>query len=192
MAGVTAPLSDEPLTHGTSFLSVAVATKHLWGDTALSAVAERLKPEARKVLLQEPVLAVSWYPTWMLTSWCVAVWDGLARQRESAFAQFVDRTLDMGWSRMRRMFVGMLTPGLLATRAAKEWRSEHTHGNVEVVLGEKGATATFRDTPLLEEPVMRFGLAESFRHLASLSRVHNVREAHRYELGRLVVDLVWR
>jgi hypothetical protein len=86
----------------------------------------------------------------------------------------------------------MLTPALLATRAAKEWRSEHSHGTVDVVLGERGATATFRDTPFIEVPLMQLGLAECFRHLASLSRVHGVRETHRTEAGRLIVDLIWR
>jgi hypothetical protein len=93
---------------------------------------------------------------------------------------------------MRRIFVGMLTPGLLASRAAKEWRNEHSHGTVESVIGERGATATFRDTPFLEVELMQAGLAESFRHLISLSRVPNVRETHRMEGAKLVVDLAWR
>jgi hypothetical protein len=180
------------LSHGTSFVSTLAAAKHLWGEHALAVVGERLKPETRRTMLEEPVLAVSWYPSWMLADLCQSVWDGPARQRESVFATFVDRALDLGWSRMRRVLVGMLTPGLLATRAAKEWRNEHTHGSVDVVLGEKGAAATFRGSPLIEAPVMQFVLAESFRHLAALSRVHNVRETHRVEQGSLVVDLVWR
>jgi hypothetical protein len=188
---VAALTTDEPRSHGTSFVSSIAAARHLWGEHALSAIAERLKPDTRRVTLQEPLLAVSWYPSWMLIDWCQSVWDGPARQRESVYAAFVDRGLDLGWSKMRRVFVGMLTPGLLATRAAKEWRNEHTHGSVDVVLGERGGTATFRDTPFVEVPVMQLTLAESFRHLASLSRISNVRESHCIDGGRLVVDLVW-
>ena len=184
--------SDEPHSHGTSFLSCIAASKHLWGEHAVSAIAERLKPETRRVMLQDPVLAVSWYPSWMLVDWCQSVWDGPARQREAVYLTFTDRMIDLGWSRVRRMFVGMLTPELLATRAAKEWRNEHSHGTVETVVAKHGATATFRETPFIEVPVMQMGLAECFRHLASLSRVRVVREAHRVEAGKLVVDLVWR
>jgi hypothetical protein len=189
---VGAPSTDEPHSHGTTFVSVVAAATHLWGEHALSAIAERLKPETRRVMLQEPLLAVSWYPSWMLIDWCQSVWEGPARRREPVFATFIDRMLDVGWGPMRRIFVGMLTPGLLASRAAKEWRNEHSHGTVEVDLGERGATATFRDTPFIEVELLQFGLAESFRHLISLSRVPNVREAHRMENGKLVVDLVWR
>jgi hypothetical protein len=186
------PGTDEPRSHGTTFLSVIAAAKHLWGEHALSGIAEQLKPETRRVMLQEPLLAVSWNPSWMLTDWCSSVWNGPARQREAVYATFMDRTIDLGWSRVRRVFVSMLTPALLATRAAKEWRSEHSHGTVDVILGEHGATATFRDTPFVEVPIMQMGLAECFRHLASLSRVHVVRETHRAEPGRLIVDLLWR
>jgi hypothetical protein len=168
------------------------AAKHLWGEHAFSAIAERLKPDTRRVMLQEPLVAMSWYPSWMLIDWCQSVWNGPARQRDAIYATFVDRTIDLGWSRVRRLFVGMLTPELLATRAAKEWRNEHSHGTVDVVLGTQGATATFRDSPFVEVPIMQVGLAECFRHLASLSRVHVVRETHHTEPGRLVVELIWR
>jgi hypothetical protein len=168
------------------------AAKHQWGDHALSAVAQCLQPETRRMTLEEPVLAVSWYPSRMLVEWCESVWNGPARQREAIFATFVDRSIDLGWSRMRRLMVRMLTPDLLATRAAMEWRKQHSHGTATTVLTGKGATATFSETPFIEAPVMHRVLAECFRHIASLSRVHVVREDHRVEAGRLVVDLLWR
>jgi hypothetical protein len=189
---VGAPRTDQPLSHGTSFLSMVAAAKHLWGEHALSGVAHGLEAETRRVMVQEPLVAMAWYPSWMLTDWCKAVWNGPARQRDAVYATFVDRTIDLGWSRVRRMFVRMLTPGLLATRAAQEWRNEHSHGTVETSLNAHGATATFLDGPFVEEPLMQRGLAECFRYLASLSRVRVVRESHRVEPRKLIVDLVWR
>jgi hypothetical protein len=184
--------TDEAHSHGTNFLSMIAAAKHMWGDHALSDVAQRLKPETRRTTLEGPVLAVSWYPSRMLVDWCESIWNGPARQREAIFATFVDRSIDLGWSRMRRLLVGMLNPELLATRAAMEWRKQHSHGTAATVLTGHGATATFSDTPFIDAPLMQRVLAEGFRHVASLSRVHVVREDHRVEAGRLVVDLMWR
>jgi hypothetical protein len=99
----------------------------------------------------------------------------------------------MSFGRVRRAFLRLATPTLLAQRSTELWRREHTRGalTMDSDVSERAAQITLLDHPFTSTFASRIVTGEIFRYIVSLSRVRNVRESHALHDGALRVRLLW-
>lgn len=192
------PASSESMTRGTILHSVATAVRDLWGDDGLRDATERLPDETRTATTGADFESLGFYPTRYILDWNVAVMDGPAGGDEREFRRTVARSIDLGFGRIRRVFLSFATPTLLAQRASELWRHDHTHGRLvldpdESVPGRRRITLTGH--PFVSNPLARMAFSEVLRRVLSLSRVRNVRETHSLKSATtgdsLVIVLTW-
>jgi hypothetical protein len=192
--GVRPPSPTAPLTKGTIVHSLIAATREIWGDDGVQDVSQRLSGEARAATLGPDFTPLGWYPTRHILEWNDAILAGPAGGDERAFRRAVARSIDLGFGRVRRVFLSFATPTLLAERATQLWKHDHTHG---VLTLDSSATSTGRaqvaltDHPFTTTSVARIAIAEVFREVLSLSRAKNVVESHAMSGDALVITLSW-
>lgn len=168
------------------------AIRELWGEQALAELADRLSPEARRATLGAELATLKWYPTRYVLEWDSAMMDGPARGDEQAFRRAVQRSIQLGFGRIRRVLLSFATPTLLAERAAELWRHDHTHGRLTAeASGNAGARVTLAGHPFVQSPVSCIAIAEAVRQILSLSRASNVRDSHAVSGDALVIALAW-
>jgi hypothetical protein len=184
----------EPLSRGLALLGMRNATLALWGDAGLRAVAARLPEETRAATIDEIVLPITWLPTRYIIEWVDAVWRGPAQEIDGAFGAFVARGVELGFGRIRRFFLGLVSLERMAAHAPLVWRREHTHGTLSVVVSAAGdgATVTLRDHPYVKSERARRAEAEVYRTILTLAGRHDVREKHALDGDSLVVRLTFR
>lgn len=188
------PASSEPMTRGTILHSMNAAVLSLWGDEGLKDVAERLPDETRVATTGAALSTLRWYPTRYVLDWDVAKMAGPAREDEQAFRRSVCIAMDLGFGRVRRVFLSFATPTLLAERAASLWRHDHSHGVITVDSSARDqgrARVTLGAHPFTTTALSRMAFAEVLRHVLSMSRVRNVRETHALSGDALAVALTW-
>jgi hypothetical protein len=149
--------------------------KDLWGDRGASELREHLPPQARRVICEEIVLPVAWYPETYFESCCDVVWRRLAREDEGAFFAFIHRSVDSGWTIVHRALMRLATPQRLARRAPDLWRHDHTHGELFVDLHESHGTIRVRGYPYGPHSIVRRGQTEALRYILAHARVRDVR-----------------
>lgn len=183
---------DEPCAGQRVFVAARAAAVELWGDDGLREIAERLPPDARGALIDSAIINDKWLPERYVMAWQEAVWEGPARTRDAAFLRYVQRVVDAGFGRVRRLLVNLVTPATLCTRAAELWHDEHTHGEISARPDGQLVVIKLRKHPYVMRPIARRVMAESLRYAASLTRAKQVTEAHRVENDALEVRLTWR
>jgi hypothetical protein len=186
---------EEPLTRGIALHGMRSAAIESWGDLGLRAIADQLSPDGRGAAIDEIVLPVSWYPSRFNIEWAQAVWNGPAEQNDAVFCAWLNRSIDLGFGKMRSFFLRLVSLELMAARAPSMWRYEHTHGslNVELRPDRRGALVTVRDHPFVKHAISRRTEAENYRHIMELSGMKDVRETHRPEgENAFSVVLSWR
>jgi hypothetical protein len=179
-----------PQVRGGTLIGFIEAARELEGG-ALDLV-RALRPELAHMLFDELVLATSWLPESHLVDLCDAVYRGPLREAPGPYARYLDRSVDLGWGRIQRALVGFATPKMLAERAAKLWRKEHTHGELQAEVTGNRASLLLLDHPYADTPFARALIAELLRHIVSLTRVGVVRQTHAAVPPRAVrVELDW-
>ena len=132
--------------------------------------------------------------------WHRAVWEGPAAENDAAFCRFMQRAIEIGYGRMKRMVIGIASPEQLILRAPALWDTQHTHGKLTAEATSRGATLRLRGNPVTTQAISRRAMAEAYRTIASLSRATNVKETHGLELDdthththahALVVRITW-
>jgi len=194
MARSSFPVSSEPMTRGTVLHSSIEACRELWGEPGLRDALGRLPADVREAATAGDFSALRFYPTRYVNAWDEAKMAGPAGGDEDAFRRSVARGMELGFGRVRRVFLSFATPMLLAQRAAELWRHDHTHGELDVdssARDEGRARVTLVGHPFIETPLARLAFAEVVRHLLSMSRARNVRETHAHTGESLVVALSW-
>jgi hypothetical protein len=194
MAPSSSLASPEPMTRGTVLHSSIEACRELWGEDGLRDALRRLPAEVREATTGADFTALRFYPTRYVNAWDEAKMAGPARGDEDEFRRSVARGMELGFGRVRRVFLSFATPMLLAQRAAELWRHDHTHGEVSVdsSMRDQGrARVTLVGHPFVETPLARLAFGEVVRHLLSMSRARNVRETHAHSGDSLVVALSW-
>ena len=186
-----APLPNEPCAAQRIFVASRAAAVALYGDDGLREIAERLPPDVRATLIDSAIITDKWLPERFITAWQEAVWQGPTRSRDDAFRRYVQRVVDGGFGRVRRLLLNMVTPATICTRAAELWHDEHTHGEISARPEGNLVVIKLRKHPYVDRPVARVVLAEGLRYAASLTRAKNVTEAHRVENEALEVRLTW-
>jgi len=188
------PHSTEPLTKGTVIHALVAATREIWGEDGLRDVSERLSGETREATLGATFTSLGWHPTRQILEWNEALWGGPAAGDDQAFRHVVARSIELGFGRVRRVFLSFATPTLLAERATQLWKHDHTHGVLTLdssAQAEGRAKVALAGHPFTTTPVSRIAIAEVFRDVLSLSRAKNVVESHAMSGDVLVISLSW-
>jgi hypothetical protein len=186
--------ASEPCSRASIVHGYRSAVVDLWGPEAIARVAPLLTAEAREATIDSIVLPVAWLPTEYLIDWQRVVWESLAKKDDQAFRRFVDRGIDHGFGRFRRMFLKVATVDVLIQKTQELWRHQHTHGELTATRrkdGENATTVVLHSHPFVEHPISRRTLAEAWRYVPTLTRVKDVRETHALEDGALVCHLTW-
>jgi hypothetical protein len=188
--GVEAAIA-EPCAAQRVFVASRAAAVALYGDDGLREIAERLPPDVRAAMIDSRIIADPWLPERYIMAWQQAVWDGPTRARTDEFRRYVQRVVDHGFGRVRRMLLNLVTPATLCTRAAELWHDEHTHGEISARPEGNVVIVKLRKHPYVGRPVARLVMAESLQYAASLTRAKKVEQVHRVENETLEVRLTW-
>ena len=185
-------VGDQPCARGTIFVGFKHAVHGVWGEHGVASVAAALSPEVRSQTLERVVLNTEWLPESYVLAWYEALWSGPCEQRRERLALALDRMLDFGFGRVRRVFLSMAKPSTIFEQAPSLWRYDHTHGTLSVAAGETMARLCLRGHPYTENSLSCMAIAEIYRYCVALSRARNVTSTHyRDEDGALVVRLRW-
>ena len=174
-----------------SLLGFRNACEELWGEDGCRAIAEALESDVRQRtagLLPLP----EWLPLDDLIAWHVAAWTGPAKRDKAVMTHHARRTVDQGFGRVKRFILSMASPHALAPRVAALWRDEYSTG---VLTADEpspdSVTLRLSAHAYVEHPLMRWIIAEAYRHIVSLTNVPNVTETHSVRDGSLVVVIRW-
>jgi hypothetical protein len=182
---------EEPLAAQRVFVASRAAAVDLYGDGGLREIAERLPPAARGALVDSAILTEPWLPERFVIAWQEAVYGGPAHTSDDEFRRYIDKVVDAGFGRVRRLLVNLVTPATLCTRAAELWHDEHTHGEISAAPTGNLVVIRLRNHPYVTRPIARQVMAESLRYAASLTRAKHVVQAHRVDGDALEVRLTW-
>lgn len=181
----------EPCARGMILVGFRDAVRALWSEAGLRQIAALLPEEARRETVDRQVLPVEWLPERYIMAWYDAVWNGPAAGSWKLFASFLDKMMDLGFGRVRKMLIGVIGAETMLEKAIDLWRHDHTHGVLRIKVSGKSAIATLHDHPYINTPVSRFAIAEIYRYCLSLSRARNVKMEHRHEGTSVQVHLTW-
>src|SRR5258706_6800859 len=115
------PRAAEPLARGIVFHSFREAVLVQWGQAGVASMARHLGA-ASSESLTSGVLALEWRSERMLMEWHEALWLGPLRENDKELRAFVDRNVSLGFGRTRRALLRLVTPLMLARKAAELWR----------------------------------------------------------------------
>jgi hypothetical protein len=133
-----------------------------------------------------------WLPETFIIAWSEAVWRGPARQNAVVMRKYIAASIALGFGRVRRFFLQMMTPESIASRATELWRQEHNTGTLTAEVLRRGhVRVQLADHPYVETPLMRLAIAEAIRFIVSLTRAQNVTEKHPSRGATLVIDVGW-
>lgn len=173
---------------GHTLSALRQATRELYGDEWHRELASQLPVQAK---LDQPP---HWIPVEYAIAWMDGVWEGPMRQDRAQLAPFVDRVLDHGFGRVKRLLLTIATPQGVVRRASELWRDEMSDGRV-VSYGTSPTSARFvlYDHPFLDHPLWREINAETCRYAVALAGAKDAVEQHEGDVGEpLVVNLSWR
>jgi hypothetical protein len=191
IAPSAATVVEKPLVDRKSLIGFRTACEALWGAAGLAAVRNALPPDVRERTGGDRPLD-KWTTVDDLIAWHKAVWNGPAQRSEKAFTPHIHATVDQGFGRVKRFLLSISTPRSLAPRVAALWRDEYSTGDLKATFPEEGVTQlTLTDHPYVDDPLMRFVIAEVFRHVISKTRVQKVSVAYGVRESSLVVTLRW-
>ena len=170
------------------------AAGKLWGRDGLVEIGANMSADCRADVLEPLVLKHTWYPERYTMEWYDAAWAGPGARRREAFLQLIDRMMDAGFGRVRKVLVGLASPHTVIAKAAELWRHDHTHGSLVVDRfdrADRAAGATLTDHVYVETPLSRLAIAEVFRYAVSLAARGRVEQTHFMSEGSLRVRLTW-
>jgi hypothetical protein len=185
----------EPQARRTLFAVSRRALVDLWGDDGLAQVAALLPEDVRRDTIDSIVVASEWLPESYMIAWYQAIWQGPGQRRTEGLRRFIDRRMDLGFGRVRKLMLNVISPEQLLAKAPELWRHDHTTGTLAGTFGAPNdVSLTLREHPYTVAPLARLATAEVYRYALSLVRgTHDVTERHGVEEeGTLVVRLAWK
>jgi hypothetical protein len=100
--------------------------------------------------------------------------------------------VDQGFGRVKRFVLSMATPHTLIPRVTAMWKEEYSTGTLTAESDDpRSVTLSLREHPYVDNPLMRFVIAEALRHVVSLTKVKNVTENHSVRERALLMALRW-
>jgi hypothetical protein len=189
---MAARLAAEPLGRGVILRSFRASAHALFGDEGVRAIAAHLPDDARARTIDREVRTNEWLPERFVVAWHEAVWNTAAKQDDASFRAFMDRTMDVGWGKLRRIFLRFITPIDLFARAEELWKDDHTHGELRFGVNRNTLIGTLHDHPYATSEVSRRAIAEVFRYALEMTRAKNVREHHSLHGTRdVLIQITW-
>lgn len=184
---------DEPRARRTIFAALRRSANDLWGTDGLLRIGDAMSVEARRRCIDALVIEEEMLPERFVLEWYESVWAGPAERDKATYLGFLDRMMDHGFGRVRKLLLAMATPTVLAQKSSELWRHDHTHGELSWrPLTDRSIELTLTDHPYVETPLGRSSIAEIYRYAVSLTRVKHVTEKHWLGAsGTLVVTLHW-
>lgn len=186
------PVPEAALVRRRSLVGFRTACEDFWGSDGVLALTEALPADVRERtagLLPLP----EWLPLDDLIAWHVAAWNGPAGRDKAIMTQHARRTVDQGFGRVKRFVLSIATPHALAPRVAALWGDEYSTGSLTAAISNADSvTLTLRGHAYVEHPLMRWIIAEAFRHIVGMTNVKDVTEVHTAHSGSLTVVLRWR
>lgn len=180
------------MAHGTTAHGFLAAVDALWATDGRKILRRELTPAAARRLLDEIVVPMDWVPESHLVELTTIVWEHLAREDRDAFRTWVVSEVEMGWGRVQKALLRLVTPKLLSYRAGALWRAEHDTGRLEArLLGRKGSV-TLTDHPYVHHFATRLMLLEAFRHIIRMTGAESVTGRQHPTPHLLRVDFSWR
>jgi hypothetical protein len=185
------PAPQASLVHRKSLIGFRDACEQIWGAAGLAKICEALPSDVQERTGGSRPLE-PWHDLGDLIAWHRAVWEGPARRDEKLMTQHIHATVDRGFGRVKRFLLSVSTPRSLAPRVAALWRDEYSTGRLEATFPEDHAVQlALRDHPYVDDPLMRYVIAEVFRYVLSMTRVNKVTVSYGMLDAALVVTLRW-
>jgi len=175
-----------------SLIGFRAACEQTWGEDGLAAIGGALPEDVRERTAGIRPLP-DWIPLDDLIAWHVAAWNGPAKQDEVVMARHARLTVDQGFGRVKRVVIAALSPHALAARVGPLWRDEYTTGRLQTLgVSERSVQLALSDHKYVEIPLMRFIIAEVYRHVLSMTRARNVAASYAVHEATLTVTLRWQ
>jgi hypothetical protein len=186
----------EAMARGTIFRAFRAAAVKCWGEAGLRTLAAQLPENVRSETVDRAAIVhTMWLPESHALAWMHAALAGPCGRQMPAFRTYIDRMMDEGFGRVRKLLLGIVTPHQLLQRASELWKYDHTTGALEVAdLQPQQCNVYLRDHVYISESLSRVAIAEIYRYALTLCRrARNVEEATVVdESGALRVTLRWR
>lgn len=173
---------------GRTARAFARATRELYGDAAVAEIVAALPDGARGAIEED-----AWIPIEHIIRFCELAWDGPLAHDRVELARWVDRMMDHGFGRVRKLLLAIATPAGVLRRASDLWREEFTDGRlVAYTTSPTTAAVSLYDHVFIDTELMRNVIAESFRYALRLSGATDAREEHTIDSnGALLVQITW-
>lgn len=196
------PNLEEPHCRGYTVGAYRKAVETIAGVEAWLSVEQHLPADARAAVTQ--ATAPDWVAVKHVIAVCHSIWEVTAERDRSRYFAIVQKQVELGFGRVRRLILSACSPRELVLRAPALWEQQHTHGALEAEvdlappssarLAKASAVASLRlrAHPYTESPQARATVAEVFRHIVSLSRASSVAELHAREGDSCVIRLSWQ
>lgn len=172
-------MCSEPTARRTIFAGFRHAALEVFGQAGLDEIASTMSEEARSVCLDPIVIHQEMLPERFVLEWYECTWAGPASRDRATYNRFLDRMMDHGFGRVRKLLLGLATPAILAQKAPDLWRHDHSHGVLTFeTLGPHSVQARLSDHAYVESPLARSSIAEIYRYAMSLTRAKAVTARH--------------
>jgi hypothetical protein len=182
--------SDEPMVKRFYVTASLDAARSLWGDGAMADVAARMSVADRDAV-HAPHLPL-WVREHALIAWNFALWEGPVDRKRQRYEAWLHRMTDLSFGVVKRLVLSMASPEKVLTSAADLWKSDHTHGRMLGHCDGNRGIVTLVDSPYVETPQGRAGIAEMLRYIMQLAGARGAIERHALVPPRaLEVRLHW-
>lgn len=174
---------------GHTLTAFFAALRELHGERTAFAMMAELPPRVRAATERE----AEWLPLEFVVAWLEAAWEGPLARDHAALVRCVDRMMELGFGRVRRVLLAIATPQGVVRRASELWRGELSDGRmVSYSTSATSARFVLYEHPFLENQLTRDVSAEAIRYALALAGAKNARVvAGGALLEPLVLDISW-
>jgi hypothetical protein len=169
-----------PCARRTILASFRSAALDLWGPDGLRRIGEAMPEASRRATVEPVVLADEWIPEEHVMAWYEAAWT-LSERNDAEYCRFLDRMMDVGFGRVRKLLLNLASVATVATKAPELWRHDHTSGVLRSEYREGEVTLCLRDHIYTTTPLARRSIAEIYRYVVSLTGRKHVTATHSLE-----------
>ena len=167
---VAAPATREPSARRVIFAGFRASANRLWGPSGLEAIGARMPADARHATVDAIIITSEMLPEKYVMAWYEAVWAGPAQRQQPVFCEFLDRMMDHGFGRIRKVLLSLVSPTQLATKAPDLWQHDHDTGVLTSAVEDNVSTFVLRNHLYTTTPLSRLAIAEIYRYALSLAR----------------------
>lgn len=174
------------------FVAFREAAQELWGQDGYAALTRDLSEGCRARTAGAVVSTSEHLPVADAIEWFEVTYRAMCMQSHVRFRAFSARVIELGFGRVHRLILGVVGTRRLLERAPSLWRAEHTHGELQVSLGDdRSGVLVLRDHPYITSKASCLATAEMFRYLGVLSGARSVQDSHTVTHEALEIRVRW-